>query len=138
MAVTQSATGRFGTGTVNGVTINITMWRCKVHKEFAVSTDSGNYDSVTAQLYRSRAPGEVWLEGHMEGNYDFGGTTDANFTQKFKTDGPYPVVLSFNRTTNFASFNADFDETEYTVTVNGANMITFSAPFMSNGTPTLY
>lgn len=137
MAVTQSATGRFGTITVNGVTIPITMWRCKVHKEFAVSTDSGNYDATTTQLYRSRAPGEVWLEGHVEANYDFGGTTDANFTQKFKTDGPYPVVLSFSRTTTFASFNADFDEVEYTVTVPGATMISFTSPFQSNGTPTL-
>lgn len=138
MAVTQSATGRYGNAQVNGVAINITGWRCKVHKEFAVATDSGNYDPVTAQLFRSRAPGEVWLEGQIEGNYNFDGTTDANFTQKFKTDGPYAVVLSFSRTVNFASFNADFDEVEFTITVNGANMLTFSSPFQSNGVPTLY
>ena len=139
MAVTLSATGRFGNATVNGVVLNITSWRCKVHKEFAISTDSGNYDTGTKQLYRSRAPGEVWLEGQIEGNYDFGGTTDANLTQKIgPNDGPYAVVLGLSRTVNFASFNGDFDEVEFTVTVTGATMITWSTPFQSNGTPTLY
>lgn len=138
MSVTQSKTGRYGTATVNGVVVNITDWSCKVHKEFAIATDSGNYDATTQQLYRSRAPGEVWLEGSIKGNYDFGGTTDANFTQLYKSDGPYAVILGLTRSVNFASFNADFDEVNYTVTVNGANMITFDTNFMSNGVPTLY
>jgi hypothetical protein len=137
MSVTQSKTGRFGTGSVNSVVLNITAWSAKVHKEFAISTDSGNYDSGTQQLWRSRKPGEVWVEGHIEGNYDFSGSTDANLTQLYKSDGPYPLSLGFDRSTTFCSCNADFDEAEFTVTVNGANMITFSTPFMSNGVVTL-
>lgn len=138
MSATQSATGRYGNAQVNGVAINITSWRAKVHKEFAISTDSGNYDPTTKQLFRTRAPGEVWIEGHLEGNYDFSGSTDANFSQKYLSDGPYPVVLGLSRTVNFASFSADFDEVEFQVTVNGANMITFTTPFVSNGIPTIY
>jgi hypothetical protein len=138
MAVTQSATGRYGNATVNGVALNITDWTGKVHKEFAIATDSGNYDPTTKQLFRARAPGEVWIEGTIKGNYDFSGTTDANLTQKYLSDGPYPVVLGLSRTANWASFNADFDDLTITVTVNGANMITFETPFVSNGTPTLY
>lgn len=138
MAVTQSKTGRFGTATVNGVVCNITEWSGKVHKEFAVSTDSGNYDAATQQLWRSRAPGEVWVEATIKGNYDFGGSTDANFTQLYKGDGPYAVVLALTRSVNWASFNADFDEVNFSVTVNGAAMITFETNCVSNGTPTLY
>ncbi len=138
MAQTLDTTGRYGNVTVLGVVIPITGWRCKVHKEFAIATDSGNYDSATAQLWRSRAPGEVWCEGSLEGNFDLAGTTDANFIQKFKSDGPYAVVLNITRTVQFASFNGDFDEIEINVAVPGATMVTFTTPFMSNGVPTLY
>ncbi len=138
MSATLDATGRFGNATVNGVIINITGWRCKVHKEFAISTDSGNFDAASNQLWRSRAPGEVWCEGSLEGNFDLAGTTDANFIQKFKSDGPYAVALNITQTVKFASFNADFDEVEINVAVPGATMVTFTTPFMSNGIPTLY
>lgn len=134
---TQSETGRTGSANVNGVPIAITSWKGKLHKEFAVSTDSNNLDPTSGQLYRSRAPGEVWIEFSCEGNYDLGGTTDANFSQKWKQDGPWPVVLGINRTTTWASFNADFDDVDFSVTVPGAVMITFTASGQSNGIPTI-
>lgn len=135
---TQSVTGRGGNMKVNGVTIGITSWKGKVHKEFAVATDSNNYDPTTGQTWRSRAPGELWIEFSAELNYDLGGTTDANFTQKFKTDGPYPVILGLTPTTNFASFNADFDEIEFTMSVPGATMLSGATNGMSNGVVTLF
>ncbi len=74
----------------------------------------------------------------LMGIFDLAGTTDANFIQKFKSDGPYAVVLNITRTVQFASFNGDFDEIEINVAVPGATMVTFTTPFMSNGVPTLY
>jgi hypothetical protein len=136
MAATQSRTGRWGNATVNGVVINITKWTAKPRKEFADSTDSGGYDSVTTQVFTSQKPGATGLDGTIEGNYDFGGTTDANFTQLFNSDGPYATVLGFSPTTTFASFNADYSDVEYSVMVPGATMITFTANFKSNGKPT--
>lgn len=133
MAATQSRTGRWGEATVNSVLINITKWTAKPRKEFADSTDSGGYDAVTKQVFTSQAPGVTGLDGTIEGNYDFGGTTDANFTQLFYTDGPYAVILAFSTTLNFATFSADFSDVEYTVMVPGSTMITFTTNFKSNG-----
>ena len=136
MAATQSRTGRYGSATVNGAVCNITKWTAKPRKEFADSTDSGNYDAVTSQVWTSQAPGVTGLDGTIEGYYDFGGSTDTNFTQLFLTDGPYATVLKFSPTTNFATFQADYSDVEYSVMVPGATMITFTANYKSNGKPT--
>lgn len=137
MAATQSTTGRFGTGSVNGTAIGITRWTARLHKDLADATDSNNYDATTQQTYQSQAYGVIGIDGTLEGNYDLGGSTDSNFTQKFKTDGPYPVVLGITRTTTFASFSADFSDVEFSVSVPGSTMVTFTANFKSNGVPTL-
>jgi len=136
MAATQSRTGRWGSVSVNATVCNITKWTAKPRKEFADSTDSGGYDAVTTQVFTSQKPGATGLDGTIEGNYDFGGSTDSAFTQLFLTDGPYTVVLAFSPTTNFATFPADFSDVEYSVSVPGATMITFTANFKSNGKPT--
>ncbi len=136
MAATQSATGRFGRATVLGVEIGITKWTGKMRKEFADATDSNNYDSATAQVWTSQDPGVVGADGTIEGYYDLGGTTDANFTQKFKSDGPYATILYLSRTTVWASWNMDYTDVEFAVMVPGATMITFTANWKSNGTPT--
>lgn len=137
MALTLSQTGRFGTTTVLGVFIPITTWTAKIRKAFSPSTDSNNYDPITGQTWTSQQPGVVGLDGTLGGNFDFGGTTDANFIQKFKTDGPYAIVLGLTRTTTFASCNADFSDVDFSVSIDDANMITWSATFKSNGIVTL-
>jgi hypothetical protein len=136
MAATQSATGRYGRGQVNNVEIGITKWTGKMRKEFADSTDSNDYDSVTTQVWTSQDPGVVGCDGTLEGYYDMSGTTDANFTQKFKTDGPYPISLYLTRTLLWGSWNVDFSDVEFSVSVPGSTMIAFVANFKSNGVPT--
>lgn len=137
MPQTQSQTGRFGTATVLGVFIPITTWTAKVRKAFAPSTDSNNYDAVTGQTWTSQQPGVVGMDGTIGGNFDFSGTIDGNFIQKFKTDGPYAIALGLTRTTTFASCNADFSDVDVSVTIDDANMITWSATWKSNGVVTL-
>jgi hypothetical protein len=137
MAATQSITGRGGSAKVNGVTIGITRWTGRLRKEFADATDSNNYDAATGQTWTSQAPGVLGMDGTVEGNYDLAGTTDANFTQKFKTDGPYATVLNLSPTVSHSSFNADFSDVEYSVSVPGSTMVTFTANFKSNGIITL-
>lgn len=133
MSATQSITGRGGNVTVNGVAVNITSWKATPRKEFADATDSGNYDAVTGQTWTSQAPGVTGLDFTIEGNYDLGGSTDTNFTQKFKTDGPFATVLKLNASTTYASFNADYPSLDITVTVPGSTMVTFAATGKSNG-----
>ena len=135
MAATQSATGRFGRGTVNSVEVGITKWTGKMRKEFADATDSNNYDTVTQQTWTSQDPGVVGADATVEGYYDFSGVTDANFTQKFKTDGPYAMSLYLTRTLLWASWLWDFSDVEFSVMVPGATTITFTANAKSNGTP---
>lgn len=135
MAATQGATGRFGRATVNSVEIGITRWTGKMRKEFADATDSNNYDSTTAQTWTSQDPGVVGCDATIEGYFDLSGTTDANFIQKFKTDGPYPMSLYQTRTLLWASWNWDFSDVEITVSVPGATMMTFTANAKSNGPP---
>lgn len=138
MAGTQSTTGRFGYGSVSGVPIGITGWTGTLNKPLADATDSNNYDATTQQTYQSQAYGVIGIDGTLEGNYDLAGTTDAQFTQKFKTDGPYPIVLGITRTQTWASMNADFSDIQFRVSVPGSTMVTFTANFKSNGIPTLY
>lgn len=136
MAATQSATGRFGRGTVLGVEIGITKWTGKMRKEFADATDSNNYDATTGQTWTSQDPGVVGCDATVEGYYDFSGTIDANFIQKFKSDGPYAMILYLTRTAVWASWNWDFSDFEISLSVPGATNITFSANCKSNGAPT--
>jgi hypothetical protein len=136
MAATQARTGRWGNATVNSVVLNITGWTGKPAKQFATGTDSGNYDTVTKQLFTAQYPGETNLSGSLKGNYDFGGSTDANFTQLFLSDGPYALILGFSPTVLFATMLADFTDIEYTVSLQGATMLEWSANYLSNGKPT--
>ena len=136
MAATQGKTGRFGRATVLGVEIGITKWTTKMRKEFADATDSNNYDSGTTQTWTSQDPGVVGCDATVEGYFDFAGTTDTNFIQKFKSDGPYAMILYQDRTTVHASWNWDFSDVETTVSVPGSTMITFTANAKSNGVPT--
>ncbi len=135
MAATQSATGRYGRATVLGVEIGITGWTAKPSKAFADATDSNNYDTVTTQVWRSQDPGDVGFDGTITGNFDLAGTTDANFIQKFKSDGPYATALYQTRTVLFLSGNFDYTDVDITVTVPGATMMTFTANWKLNGTP---
>ena len=135
---TQSKTGRFGGATVRTNSVAITKWTCKIIKEFADSTDSGGYDAATTQTWGSQAPGVLRLEGSIEGNFDFSGTTDANFIQTFKSEGPYATVLAFDKSNNFANGNFDYTDVECAVEVPGSTMITFTANIKSNGVITLY
>jgi hypothetical protein len=138
MAVTQSFTGRQGSATINGVFIAITRWTAQLHREYADSTDSNNYDAATGQIYQSQAPGVIGIDGTIEGNIDLTGIVDAQVFQKFKTDGPYPMLLSFTRAVNFCSGNFDYTTMDTTVQVPGATMVTFTANFKSNGVPIIY
>ncbi len=140
MAITQttSMTGRFGNAKVNGVAIGITGWNCTVRKEFADSTDSNNYDPVTSQTWTSQQPGVVGVDAMVKGNFDQSGIVDANFIQKFKTDGPYAMGLYLTQTLQFASGNWDFSDVQTTVEVPGSTMVTFTANAKSNGIVVLY
>lgn len=136
MAATQSFTGRFGRAQVNAVEIGITKWTMKARKEFADATDSNNFDATTGQLWTSQDPGAVGFDGSVEGNYDAAGTTDTNFIQKFKSDGPFPVSLFYTRTVLAMTANCDFSDVDVTVSVPGSTMVTFTANFKTNGVPT--
>ena len=135
MAATQSATGRRGRATIQGVECGITKWTGKMRKEFADATDSNNYDTLTTQTWTSQDPGVVGCDATVEGYYDFSGVTDTNFIQTFKTDGPYAMVLYYNRSVVYASWLWDFSDVEISVSVPGSTMITFTANAKSNGAP---
>lgn len=137
MALTQSATGRLGNASVNGVAIGITGWNCTIHKEFADATDSNNYDASTGQLWGSQAPGVLGADATIEGNFDLAGSTDTNFLQKFKSDGPYAMILKITPTITYISGNWDFSDVQTTVSVPGATMINFTANAKSNNIMTI-
>jgi hypothetical protein len=136
MAQTQSFTGRFGRAQVLGVEIGITRWTAKARKEFADATDSNDFDTGTGQLWTSQLPGVVGFDGTLEGYYDAAGTTDANFIQKFKSDGPYATSLYLSRTVLFMTANVDYSDVEISVSIPGATMVSFTANWKSNGVPT--
>lgn len=136
MAQTQSFTGRFGRATVNAVEVGITKWTAKGRKEFADSTDSNDFDATTGQLWTSQDPGVVGFDGTIEGYYDAAGSTDTNFIQKFKSDGPFPTSLYLTRTVLFMTANCDYSDVEVSVSVPGATMVSFTANFKTNGVPT--
>lgn len=138
MAATQSVTGRSGNATINNVVIGITKCDATLTRDLADATDSNNYDPTTGQTFKSQAEGAVGIDGTVEGNFDIGGSTDAQIIQKFLTDGPYPLMLAYTASVKFASMNADFENVALSVSVPGSTMITFRSSFKSNGKPTLY
>ena len=138
MAYTQSFTGRYGNATVGGVSIPITGWTAKLRKAFADSTDSNNYDPVTQQLFTTQQPGVIGIDGTVSGYFDFGGTTDAQLMQSFKTDGPFQVTLGLTRTVNFATGLFSFTDVDFTISVPAATMVAFSLTIKSYGIITLF
>lgn len=138
MAASQSITGRAGNAQIASTTINITKWDATIERALADATDSGDFDSVTGQTYQSQAEGVVGINGTLEGNYDLAGSTDSLITQKFLTDGPYSLLLGITSAVKWASFNADFENATFSLSVPGATMVTFRTSFKSNGKPTLY
>jgi hypothetical protein len=127
-----SKTGRAGFVQVNNVTIPITSWKTKGTKELADSTDSSNWDTASAELYKSQLPGALALEGTLEGYWD-SGTTGTGVIGKLKADAPLPITFQYDRATNAFSGNFDLSDVEVTVQVPGASVINFTANFRSNG-----
>lgn len=137
MARTQSFTGRQGNMTLNSNVVPITKWNAKLTRNYADATDSSTYDPVTGQVWETNAPGTVFFEGTIEGNFDLA-TTSADIIALFKTDGPYPCVLGLTRSVNFSSGNVVLKDADITIEVPGATMCTFSCSFKSDGIQTLF
>lgn len=128
----DNITGKAGNVSVAGVAIKITKWGAKSKKEMAKRTDSGDYVPATKQLWTAQLPGEQNLEGTIEGHWNRT-QTPSGIIAKLTSDDVLPVVLKLDESTNYASFAADLSEVEVTVDVPGAEMIDFTAKFMSNG-----
>src|ERR1041385_2886366 len=107
--------GKFGTATIAATLIGITEWTAKIIKEFADSTDSTNYDSVSQQTYGAQVPGIIRAEGTVKGNFDFNATSSA-VVQKLKTDAVLAAIFALDRSTNFISCNVDLTDVEVGVT----------------------
>jgi hypothetical protein len=138
MAATQTKTGKAGNITIGGNVVPITKWSGKLNVSFADSTDSGNYNAGSGNLYKSQLPGDQHVEGSIEGFYDTA-TTSTNITSNIKnpTSGPYALVLKFDGSTTWFNGNVDFENVDFTVQVPGATIINFTASFKSNGSYTL-
>lgn len=135
---TSGMTGKAGSITVGGTVIPITKCNSKQTIAFADATDSGNYDSGSGNLYKSQLSGDVQIEMTIEGNYDTA-TTSANIIGKMKapSSGPYAAVFKLNGSTTLFSGNVDLTDMETSLTVPGAEMVTFTCTAKSNGSYTL-
>lgn len=134
MAATQGKTGKAGNITVSGNVVPITKANPKVNVEFADSTDSGGYDPVTGNLYKSQLSGDSQIELSIEGYWD-AATTSTNITAKIKNPsaGPWPMVVKLDGSTTYCSGNFDISDVDLTIQVPGATMIGFTATAKSNG-----
>ena len=141
MAITEttSQTGRFGNATVNATAIAITGWTCTVRREYADSTDSNNYDTVTKQTWTSQQPGVVGADATIKGNFDISGVADTNLI--WCRYSRMMVRTRWHRPESdpddFISGNWDFSNVVLTVEIPGATMVSFSADAKSNGIPTI-
>lgn len=123
--------------TLAGNIVPITKWTAKITRNYADSTDSSTYDPATGQVWETQAPGSVFFEGSMEGNFDLA-TTSADIIALFKTDGPYAVVLGLTRSVNLLSGNVNLQDADVTIEIPGATMCTWTCSYHSDGIPTLY
>ena len=127
----DSITGKAGSASVGGGAITFTKWTAKANKEYAKSTDSGNYDVPSGRLCTAQLAGEENLEGTIEGNWSRAQTPA--LVARIKSDKSVAIVLNFDQSTLFASFNADLTNFDFDVTVPGAEVVPFSCSFKSNG-----
>lgn len=132
MAQTSSKTGRAGGFTLAGVTIPFTKWSATNTKELADSTDSGDYDAGSGQIFKSQKPGVISQEVTVEFNYD-SATTSSAIMAKIKNDSTLAAVLKYDASTTYCTASYDLSEVEMNLEVPGATMITGSAKLMSNG-----
>lgn len=132
MAQTSSKTGRAGGFTLAGVTIPFTKWSATNTKELADSTDSGDYDAGSGQIFKSQKPGVISQEVTVEFNYD-SATTSSAIMAKIKNDSLLTAVLKYDASTTYCTASYDLSEVEMNLEVPGATMITGSAKLMSNG-----
>jgi hypothetical protein len=138
MAATQGKTGKAGALTISSNVVPITSAKPKVSVEFADSTDSGNYDVATGNIYKAQLAGETSIELSIEGYWD-AATTSTNITAKIQSpgSGPWPMVVKLDGSTTLCSGNFDLSDVEFSVQVPGATMISFTATAKSNGKYTL-
>jgi hypothetical protein len=138
VAQTQGKTGKAGSITISGNVIPITRANPKVSMEFADSTDSGNYDPTSGNLYKSQLAGDTQIVLAIEGYWD-AATTSTNITGKIQNPaaGPYPLVVKLDGSTTYCSGNFDLTDVDLQVEIPGATMISFTATARSNGKYTL-
>lgn len=131
----NKTTGRKGQAFINGNKIDITAWTAKPRKELADSTDSGDFDPPSGQLYTSQQPGAVGQDITIEGNYDLT-KTSPNFTQQLKQDPPADVVLWLTDTVKHSEGHYDLEDCETKLEVPGGTMVKFTCNGKSNGVVT--
>lgn len=131
---TQSRTGKAGALTISGQVIPITKASSKTQMAFADATDSGNYDSVSGNLFKSQLAGDTQIELTIEGNWD-ASTTGTDITAKLMNPGggPWPMVVKIDGSTTWISGNFDLTDVDLSIQVPGATMVTFTANAKSNG-----
>lgn len=132
MAQTSSKTGRAGGFTLGGTVIPFTKWTATTTREFADSTDSGDYVTASGQLFKSQKPGVISQEVTVEFNYD-SATTSSAIMAKITNDSTLTAVLKYDASTTYCTASYDLNEVEMNLEVPGATMITGSAKLMSNG-----
>lgn len=129
-------TGNAGQMSLGGSPLTITKWSGTLKAELADSTDSSSFNATLGYTFKTQKPGVRSMEGSVEGNFDLD-QTSASIAQKLFDGGPLPAVFKFTNTTTFASCDVDLSDVEISVQVPGANMVTYSAKYQSNGTVTI-
>ena len=137
MAATQSLTGKAGSMTLGNTVVPITKADPKTMFEFADATDSGNFAPAAGShgtLYKSQRAGDTQVEISIEGYYDKATTPSVVLAKLLDPDaGPWPMTVNFDQTTVYFTGNVDIYNVDTSMTIPGANMISFTATAKSNG-----
>jgi hypothetical protein len=132
---TSFRTGRFGGMTLAGNTIPITKWSHKLDKSLQDTTSTSSYDATTQQTWQEQLPGILRGDGSIDFNWD-ANSTSSYIINKLKADPQVAIVLQIDKSTNYASFNADLSDVNLDMPVDG--VIKGTASYKTNGPVTYY
>lgn len=135
MAINR-VTGKGAYMLLGGNRLEVTSIKPTPTTEWAVATDSSDYDASENILFRSKEPGETYMEVDIEGNFDLN-STSANVFALIRDGKSAAGEIWSSATTRFASGTFNVESGSTTLTVPGAQMYTFAVKLSSQGGYTL-
>ena len=117
--------------TIGGTQLQLEKVSPKVSPKLVDTTDTATYDAVTGLVWQTQKKVAAPVELSIEGNFRKSAVTATFLSACFAGGGPYAVTFGLN--TDWAHFTGSYDISEFQITAQVMEKVTFTATLKSNG-----